>query len=237
MEQEQDELTDLQNQSTALSGLDSDFSALQTAFQSLQSALGTGSYGATSSDPTSVGVSASTGALDSVYSIAVSSVGSYSTSVSDASLPAVSDPSSTSISTSTDYTLTVDGNTFDIKPADGSLTSLAEAINDSSAGVQASLVNTGSSDSPQYRLILTSTSLGPDSIQLNDGSAGSSRHAEHGNAGQLHGERFRHGHTKHFPNRDVSARGDHPAPGIHAQRTARYSYGSPGYEFRQQCNF
>ena len=48
----------------------------------------------------------------------------------------------------------------------------AQAINTAPGGVQASIVNTGNSGSPQYRLILRSTSLAPDSIQLSANPSG-----------------------------------------------------------------
>jgi flagellar hook-associated protein 2 len=62
--------------------------------------------------------------------------------------------------------LTVNGKTTTITPAGGSLMDLAQAINSASAGVQASIVNAGSS----YRLVVRSTNLAGDAIQLNDGS-------------------------------------------------------------------
>ena len=104
--------------------------------------------------------------MEGSYSVDVTDLGSYSTSVSDPSLPAVADPNSSSISTSSTYTLTVNGTTTTITPAGSSLMDLAQAINSASAGVQASVVNTGSS----YSLVVRSTNLAGDSIQLNDGS-------------------------------------------------------------------
>jgi flagellar hook-associated protein 2 len=111
----------------------------------------------------------SAGAAEGTYTIDVSDPGSSSTSISDSSLPAVSDPNSTSISTSSSFTLTVNGTTTTINPDSNTLSSLAQAINAASAGVQASVINTGGS-TPQYQLVLRSTELGPDTIQLNDGS-------------------------------------------------------------------
>jgi len=166
----QTKLQTFNSQASALSGLKQDFTSLQTALQSVETAMGSGSYAATSSDSSLVSATATDGALEGTYTIAVSDPGSHSSSVSNSSLPAVADPTKSSISTSSDFTLTAGANTFDIKPANNTLTSLAEAINNSGAGVQASLVNTGSSTSPQYRVVLSSTSLGPVSIQLNDGS-------------------------------------------------------------------
>jgi flagellar hook-associated protein 2 len=170
LQQMQGQLQTFQSQSSALSGLDSDFTSLQTALQGVDTALGSGSFTASSSDETEVSASAASGALPATYTIAVSNLGSYSSSVSDSSLPTVSDPTTTSISSSTNYTLTVGGTQYNVQPSSDGLTALAEAVNDSGAPVQASLVNQGSSSSPNYSLVVTADSLGPVSIQLNDGS-------------------------------------------------------------------
>jgi len=170
LDQLQNQLSIYQSQSSALSSLNQTFSALQTAVQNMASAMGTGSISATSSDSSSVSVSASSQALEGSYTVNVISPGSSSSAISDVSLPAVSDPESSSISTSGSYTLTVNGNTYQITPSGSGLNDLAQAINNSPAGVQASLVNTGNSATPQYRLLLRSQSLGADSIQLNDGT-------------------------------------------------------------------
>jgi flagellar hook-associated protein 2 len=104
--------------------------------------------------------------LEGSYAVDVTDLGSYSTSVSDPSLSAVTDPTTSSISTSSTYALTVNGTTNTITPAGNSLMDLAQAINTASAGVQATVVNTGSS----YSLVVRSTNLAGDTIQLNDGS-------------------------------------------------------------------
>jgi flagellar hook-associated protein 2 len=161
----QNQLQSLNNQQSALSGLDSTFTALQNAIAGIGNALGPSSYSATSSS-SAISASVSSAALEGSYSVDVTSLGSYSTSISDPSLPAVADPNSSSISTASSYTLTVNGKTTTITPAGGSLMDLAQAINSASAGVQASIVNAGSS----YSLIVRSTNLAGDSIQLNDGS-------------------------------------------------------------------
>ena len=143
----------------------STFSALPSAIAGIGTALGPSSYSATSSSG-AVSASVTSGALEGSYAVDVTDLGSYSTSVSDPSLPAVTDPTSSSISTSSTYTLTVNGTTTTITPAGNSLMDLAQAINTASAGVQASVVNTGSS----YSLVVRSANLAGDSIQLNDGS-------------------------------------------------------------------
>jgi flagellar hook-associated protein 2 len=170
LHQMQNQLQGMTNKASALTGLDTTFSRLQTAVQGLDTALGTSSYFASSSDSSLVAPAVSSGAMEASYTLSVSDIGSYSAAVSSATLPAVADPYSASISASTDFTLTVDGKTFNIKPHSAGLLALAQAINSASAGVQASIVNTGSTGAPQYRLALRSINLGPDSIQLNDGS-------------------------------------------------------------------
>ena len=171
LNQYQNQRTNLTAQSDALTGLDHAFGALQTAIQNLDTATGPASYDSVSSDPTSVRSTIGTGAMAGTYLVDVVSLGSATSTVSSATLPVVSDPYSTSISTSTSFSLTVNGTSFAIQPKDGSLVSLAQAINNSAANVQASLVNVGSSDSPNYRLAIRSTKLGANTIQLNDGTS------------------------------------------------------------------
>ena len=110
-------------------------------------------------------------ALPGTYSIQVDGLGSYTTAMSQAGSTPVTDPTTQNISSASSFTLTVNGTNTTITPADGSLEGLAAAINSSSAGVQATIVNLGSNTSPDYRLVVTSTSLSPDSIQLSDGSS------------------------------------------------------------------
>lgn len=169
LQQMSNQLQNMDSESTALKGLDSQFTALQTAIQNLDTALGPTSYSATSSDSSSVSASVTAGALEGSYTVTVNDPGSSAAVVSSASLPAVTDPSSSSISAATAFTLTVGSQTFSIQPADTSLMGLATAINGASAGVQASIVNVGGSSSPNYRLVLRATSLGPTSIQLTEG--------------------------------------------------------------------
>jgi flagellar hook-associated protein 2 len=91
--------------------------------------------------------------------------------MSQAGSTAVTDPTTQSISSASSFTLTVNGKNTTVTPADGSLEGLANAINSSSAGVQATIVNLGSNASPDYRLVVTGTSLSADAIQLSDGAS------------------------------------------------------------------
>jgi flagellar capping protein FliD len=84
----------------------------------------------------------------------------------------VTDPFTESISSASEFTLTVDGEEYSIVPAEATLAELAEAINSSGAAVEATIVNIGSASDPDYRLSFRSTKLGEVSVQLNDGSMG-----------------------------------------------------------------
>lgn len=169
MQAMQTTVTDLTNQETTLAALSSDFSALQTALQ----AVGTAADGAPSaqvSDSSAISATAAAGALNGTYTIQVNSVGSSTTALSDSGLTTVTDPTTGNISSSSTFTLTVNGVATTITPSGTSLDSLADAINSASSSVQATIVNVGSDASPDYRLAVTSSNLGADTIQLTDSS-------------------------------------------------------------------
>jgi flagellar hook-associated protein 2 len=149
--------------------MQSTFGSLQGALQAVSSAM-TGDVTATSSDTSVVTASAQSTTLPGTYSIQVSDIGSSTSTISNAGTPPVTDPSTASISSSSSYTLTVNKVTTTISPTGDTLDALADAINNANAGVSATIVNLGSNSSPDYRLSLTSTELGPDAIQLNDGN-------------------------------------------------------------------
>jgi flagellar hook-associated protein 2 len=165
----QNSVATFQGQQSALTTLQSGFSVLQNDIQSISTAA-TGSMTASVSDGTVVSATASSSALPGTYSIEVDDMGSSTTTISNANLPVVSDPTTTSISTASSYTLTIDGTAHTITPAGGSLEDLASAINSAGVGAQATIVNLGSNTSPNYRLSVTSTNLGADTIQLNAGA-------------------------------------------------------------------
>ncbi len=168
MEALQTQVTDLTNQETAIAGLQSTFTELQTVLQNIGTAA-TGSPSAQSSDTSAISATASAGALNGTYTILVDSPGSSTTTLSDAGTT-VTDPTTGNISSATSFTLTVNGTNHTITPSGSSLVDLADAINAASDGVQATIVNVGSNTSPDYRLSVTSNNLGPDTIQLNDGT-------------------------------------------------------------------
>jgi len=171
MQQLQTEVTTLQSQQSALASLGSSFDSLQSAIQGIATAA-SGSVSASSSDTSVVTASAQSTTLPGTYSIQVSNLGSSTTTISNAGTTPVTDPSSENINASSSYTLSVNGVTTQISLTDNSLDGLASAINDANAGVSATIVNLGSNSSPDYRLALTSTELGADTIQLSVGTTG-----------------------------------------------------------------
>ena len=168
LQQLQNQEQTLTDQQSALNGLSSVFGSLQSALQSIGSAAG--NVSATVSSPSAIQASASSTALPGTYSIQVNSLGSFTTTLSNAGTPVVTDPTTANISPAANFTLTINGTGHTITPSGTSLIDLANAINSAGLGAQATVVNVGSNASPDYRLSVTSNNLAADTIQLNDGT-------------------------------------------------------------------
>ena len=167
----------LQSQQNTLTGeqaevqtLGNHFVSLQSAVDSLNSAASSISYTAAVSTSTVATASASSGALPGSYTLAITSVGSQTNTISAAGTTVIADPSSQSLSSAASFTLSVSGKNVTITPASSSLDALVAAINGSGANVQATVINVGGSANPSYRLSVQSTHYAPDTIQLTDGS-------------------------------------------------------------------
>ena len=162
------QLTTLQNRSTALNSLNGKFTALQSALQGVSDAAVSSS--AQVSDNSVLTAQSDAAAKAGSYAIHVVTAGAPSSALSQGTLPVVTDPSTQSISTATSFTLTVGGTPVTVTPAANTLSALADAINSSGANVTATIVNLGSPSAPNYQLSLQSTKLGNIAIQLNDGT-------------------------------------------------------------------
>jgi flagellar hook-associated protein 2 len=161
----------LNSQSTAVTALDTKFAALQKAIEGLQSTAVDHAFGASVQDESILGATVSSNAMEGTYSVEVVSLGAYTASLSGDGLTTVTDPTQQSISSAQTLSLTVDGKTLEVTPESPSLIGLAAAINRlDDSGVRATVVNVGSSASPDYRLALQSTKLAPVTIQLQDGA-------------------------------------------------------------------
>lgn len=170
IQQLQNSVSQLTAQSSELQTLNGRFSSVQSAITSLSAAAGQ-TLAASVSDSSVVNASLSTGASAGTYSIDVVKLGSYSNALSSDGLAVVTNPGSQNISTAAGFTLTVNGKVYPpITPSASNLSALALAINSAGAGVQATLVNVGTDQNPDYRLSLQSSQLGPVTMQLNDGS-------------------------------------------------------------------
>jgi flagellar hook-associated protein 2 len=165
----ENELNTLTNQQSALLGLQSAFAPFEAAILNLGTAA-QGSVAASVSNPSVLQATATSSALPGTYTVEVTSLGSSTSTLSKVGLTTVTDPSSQNISSATSFKLTINGADHTITPSGGSLQDLAGAINGAGLGVSATIVNLGSSSSPDYRLAVTSNNLAPDTIQLNDGT-------------------------------------------------------------------
>jgi len=168
MTQLQREQTTLNAESTALGTLNAKVTAVQNAISSLDTAVSQNSHSTSVSNGSAVSATTTADATNGTYTIQVTSLGAYSTAMSQDGLNVVSDPSTQTISSSSNPVYTLNGVT--ITPASNTLNDLAAAINDSGQDVQATVVNIGSSGTPDYRLALQSTKLGAIAMQLNDGT-------------------------------------------------------------------
>ncbi len=167
---DQANLTSLNTTQSDLQGLDTAFTALQQSVSSLQSTSTSNLLTASLSDSATVSASVGTGATAGTYTISVGNLGAYSRALSIAGSTPVTNPATQGISSSATFNLTVGTNPpITIRPASSHLQDLASAINSQSSGeVQATLVNVGSTASPDYRLSLQAASLGAAAIDLTE---------------------------------------------------------------------
>ena len=155
--------TALQNQASELTTLDSDFSAVQTAIQNISDAMGGSGMNSVVSDPSVASVTVGDGAAQGAYSIDVSSIGTYATSLTSGTWQDTPDAGGQT----TTYNLVVGGQTYSFSPSDNSAATVASTINAQFGSlVQATAVNVGSASSPDYRISLQSANLGPADLEI-----------------------------------------------------------------------
>jgi flagellar hook-associated protein 2 len=157
-----DQQTTLQNQSTELSTIDTKLATLQTAVQDIQQSITGSSFQAAVSNTSLISTTLSSGATEGNYSIEVDDIGAYATSLSASSWPGTS-------SSTGSYNLVINGTPNAITTTDNSASGVAAAINSQyGSQVHATVVNVGSSSTPDYRLSLQSTSLGSTTLNITD---------------------------------------------------------------------
>ena len=166
----QNHQNDLNSKQTALTSLSGQFQSLQTAIDGIDKAV-TSQSNAVTVGASAVASATVTSAADAAnYSITVTNIGSSTNALSSDSLPKVANPDVSSIDPSNTYKLAIDNTTYNISNPAGTLTGLKNAINASSANVQATIINIGGSSSPDYRLSIQSTTFAATAISLTTGS-------------------------------------------------------------------
>ena len=144
--------TQASDRSTALSSLDTKFQSLAASLTGIENAFGWASYQATVSDPAKASVTLGNGAVEGDYSIQIVNSGVYAKTLSLANWSAGGTLTYMSSLHATPQVLT---------PSDYSAAGVAAAINASFGDeVRATVVNVGSSDTPDYRISLQATRLG-----------------------------------------------------------------------------
>src|ERR1017187_8433576 len=98
--------TELSGQATELTTLGKDLAAVQASIQAITDALGGSGMESTVSDPAVASVTVGDGASQGAYSIEVSSIGSYATSLSSAAWESASNP----VGKTTGYNLVIGSN-------------------------------------------------------------------------------------------------------------------------------
>jgi flagellar hook-associated protein 2 len=147
---------------TDYGALGSNLLKLQSSAASLKLSSGFDRFTASSGDTDVLGVSAAGGATPGNYTLTVTQLAAAhqitnkaATSVASTTIGIVSGPSAT-------FSFTVGGGAAQniTLNTGATLDDLKTAINDLSAGVTASTLNTGTDAAPSYRLVLTSTTTG-----------------------------------------------------------------------------
>lgn len=149
----------LTSQSGELTTLDTKFSALQAAVQKIGSALGGAAFQTSVSSPNVLDVNVADGAREGNYSINVTNIGAYETSMSTANwnVPEVSGKPTT-------FTLVVGSQNYSVTAADNSAQAVADAINSNYGNlVQATTVNVSPTDT---RIALQSVALGQTNLDI-----------------------------------------------------------------------
>ena len=152
--------TPLNNQLSAWQSIGSDISALSSSASALGQPSLFQSYTATSSDTSVATAQASSSAIPGTYNVTVSSLATAGV-IASQGVASTSTAVASSGSTGT-FDITVNGKTTDValnSTTGYTLADLAQTINNSNAGVTASIINNGASSDP-YQLVITSNNTG-----------------------------------------------------------------------------
>ncbi|HMC59604.1 MAG TPA: flagellar cap protein FliD N-terminal domain-containing protein, partial [Candidatus Solibacter sp.] len=150
---------DLTSQSDELTKLDTKFTALQSAIGKIATALGGSAFQTSVSSDNVVDIIVADGAGEGVYSMNVTNIGAYESSMSTQNWSVAKDPLK-----ATTFTLVVGNQNYSVTPADNSAKSVADAINASYGNlVHATTVNVAPGDT---RISLKSLALGQTNLDI-----------------------------------------------------------------------
>lgn len=153
-------------QQSAVTELQGRFQSLKLSFDEIVNRVNatqlTASFSANGIATATVGE----GAQKGVFTLEVSSLGSFTSFLSGS---AVLDPATEGLGTETTKVLVVDGAETTLTLETNTLRGLADAVNASSAGLEASIINVSSNSTPSYKLVLQGSKLGAQTIELRDG--------------------------------------------------------------------
>ncbi len=152
----------------AVTELQGRFQSLKLAFDDIVTRANatqlTASFSASGIGTATIGDGAQKGA----FTLEVSSLGNFTSFLSGS---AVLDPGTEGLGMETTKTLVVDGVETTLTLESNTLRGLADAVNASSAGLAASIINVSSTSTASYKLVLQGSKLGNQSIELRDGDA------------------------------------------------------------------
>ncbi|MBC8165931.1 MAG: flagellar filament capping protein FliD [Bryobacteraceae bacterium] len=160
----------LNDRATALASLDGKAATLKGSLAAISESFGATALAVTSSDAAVLKPTVNAGASPASFSISIQNLGAATTFVASG-YALVSDPKAGIYTAAASQTLTVDGVDTVLNPASTTLQGLVDEINSKPAtNVRATIVNVGSTSTPNYQLSLQSTKLGAVNISLTDGA-------------------------------------------------------------------
>ncbi|MCU0932728.1 MAG: flagellar filament capping protein FliD [Serpentinimonas sp.] len=156
------------DQQTAVTELQGRFQSLKLAIDDVntraQATQLSASFSTSGIATATIGASAQKGS----FSLEVSSLGSFTSFLSASS---ALDPAADGLGAELSKVLVVDGAETTITLETNTLRGLADAINASSSGVEASIINVSSTSTASYKLVLQGNKLGAQTLELRDGDA------------------------------------------------------------------
>lgn len=164
----QNKTTDLIQQKTLLSGLNSSVATLASSLKSLGTIAAQQAVTASSSNPAVVSVTAAGANSPAVYTI--NSITSLATAASERSVASYADSASTPVSANGTLKLTVGAQNHQFTLTNNTLVGLRDKINSLGAGVTASILTTGSGN----YLSISANAAGANTLTLSDDPDGAS---------------------------------------------------------------